>query len=94
MSEEYRSTSFKAGNSVAVRFPKPLGLEAGAELVLREEAGRYIVERADKPEELIDLSGIAGSVPWLKPLSAEERELEHSPRVWDDPDWPGWKAAQ
>ncbi len=71
---------FKSGNSVAVRLPKSLGVEAGTEMRVREEAGRYILEpvKADR----IDLTGIAGSIPWLKPLTREQREFDDSPRDW------------
>jgi len=34
--------TFKSGNSVAVRLPKALGVEAGVEMIVREESGRYI----------------------------------------------------
>ena len=83
--------TFKSGNSVAVRLPKALNVEAGVEMTVREERGRYIVEPVTAEPRKIDLTGIAGSMPWLKPLTQEEREFDPSPRVWDDPDWPGWK---
>ena len=84
---------FKSGNSVAVRLPKSFGLEAGTEVRVREEQGKYVVERVGYPKKL-DLTGIAGSCPGLKPLSPEEREFEPSRRVWDDPDWPGWERLR
>lgn len=73
---------FRSGNSVAVRLPKALGIEEGTEMTVREERGRYIVEPVSKPDR-IDLTGIAGSIPWLKPLTLEERQFEDSPRDWD-----------
>ncbi len=88
MTSEYRSKTFKSGNSVALRLPKGLGIVEGREMKVREEQGRYIVEPVDAPKKKIDLSKIAGSMPWLKPLPRED--FEYSPRVWDDPDWPGW----
>lgn len=72
---------FKSGNSVAVRLPKVLGLQAGTEMVVREERGRYILEPVKKPDS-IDLSGIYGSKPGLKPISPEQIELDDSPRDW------------
>jgi len=66
---------FKSGNSVAVRLPKSLGVEAGTEMRVREEAGRYILEPV-KTDRTIDLTGIAGSIPWLKPIPPEDRILE------------------
>jgi antitoxin VapB len=91
MTKEIRAKTFKSGNSVALRLPKALGIKEGVEMSVREEQGRYVVEPIEKPKRKIDLTGIAGSCPGLKPLTKEEREFEDSPRVWDDPDWPGWK---
>ncbi len=47
---------------------------------VREEQGRYILEPVDAPKKKIDLSKIAGSMPWLKPLPRED--FEDSPRDW------------
>lgn len=91
MSEEYRAKVFKSGNSLALRLPKALGLKEGAEMVVREEAQGFHFEAVSETPKKIDLTDIAGSMPWLKPLSREDRAFEDSPRVWDDPDWPGWK---
>ena len=77
------SKTFKSGNSVAVRLPKSLGVSAGVEMTVREEQGRYIVEPVAKPADRIDLTGIAGSIPWLKPLTPEEREFEERELDWD-----------
>jgi antitoxin VapB len=74
--------TFKSGNSVAVRLPRALGVEPGVEMTVREERGRYIVEPVQTAPKKIDLTGIAGSMPWLKPLTREEREFEDSPRDW------------
>lgn len=77
-----KTKTFKSGNSVAVRLPKSLGVEPGVEMTVREERGRYIVEPVTPEPKKIDLTGIAGSMPWLKPLTSEEREFEESPRDW------------
>lgn len=74
--------TFKSGNSVAVRLPKALGVEPGVEMIVREERGRYIVEPVEATQKKIDLTGIAGSMPWLKPLTREEREFDDLPRDW------------
>lgn len=74
--------AFKSGNSVAVRLPKSFGIAAGTELTLREEQGRYIVEPVEAKPKKIDLTGIAGSCPGLKPLP----RLKIDPR---DVDWGG-----
>lgn len=95
MGEEYLGKTFKSGNSVALRLPKGLGVPEGAEVrMVRENATSFRVEAVDAPKRKIDLTGIAGSMPWLKPLKPEDRVFEDSPRVWDDPDWPGWSEKK
>lgn len=91
--DEYRAKVFKSGNSVALRLPKALGLRDGDEMVLREERGKFNFEPVQAAKRKIDLAGIAGSMPWLKPLTLEERTFDDSPRVWDNPDWSAGKAA-
>jgi len=80
--------TFKSGNSVAVRLPKALGVEAGVEMTVREERGRYIVEPVEpagqKPKR-IDLTGIYGAGAGLRPLTLEERVIDPSPI--DHPNW-------
>lgn len=80
---EVTTRAFKAGNSVAVRFPKKLGIAPGTELRIREEGGRFIVEPVMLPPKLIDLTGIAGSIPWLKPFTPEERLFEERELDWE-----------
>ena len=74
--------TFKSGNSVAVRLPKALGVGPGVEMVVREERGRYIIEPVETKPKKIDLTGIYGSIPGLKPLTPEEREFDDPPRPW------------
>lgn len=88
MSEEYRAKVFKSGNSLALRLPKGLGLEEGVEMILREEQGRFTFEPAASTK-LIDLTGIAGSVPWLKPFTPEERMFEERELDWEGKRLPG-----
>lgn len=76
------SRTFKSGNSVALRLPKSLGIEAGVEMTVREEKGRFIVEPVAAEPRKIDLTGIAGSIPGLKPFTPEEREFEKEDRPW------------
>ncbi len=84
MTKEIRAKTFKSGNSVALRLPKALGIKEGIEMTVREEQGRYVVEPVKAGPKTIDLTGIAGSIPWLKPLRPEDRVME--PR---DLDWEG-----
>ena len=75
-----RSTRvFKSGNSKAVRLPAGYPLELGQEVIVREEGGRYVIEPVSRK---IDLTGVAGSMPWLKPLSSSEREFEERDLPW------------
>jgi antitoxin VapB len=83
MSEEYRAKVFKSGNSVALRLPKALGLKEGTEMIVREEKGEFVFRPADEKPKKIDLTGIAGSMPWLKLLTPEEREFEERELDWE-----------
>jgi antitoxin VapB len=78
-----KTKTFKSGNSVAVRLPKALGVEPGVEMTVREERGRYIVEPVEQKPKRIDLTGIYGSCPWLKPLTDEERIMEPRELDWE-----------
>jgi antitoxin VapB len=75
--------TFKSGNSIAVRLPKALGIEAGTEMRVREEQGKYVLEPVKKvPPKKIDLTGIYGSIPGLKRIEREEDDYEDIPRQW------------
>ncbi len=49
-------------------------------MTVREERGRYIVEPVDAEPRKIDLTGIEGTAPWLKPV--ETYDFEDLPRDW------------
>lgn len=83
MGEEYRAKIFKSGNSLALRLPKALGFKEGAEVVLREERTGFSVEPLTDQPKKIDLSGIAGSIPWLKPIPPEDRIFEERELDWE-----------
>lgn len=82
MSKEIRSRTFKSGNSVALRLPKALGIKEGTEMRVREEQGRYVIEPVEEPKKTIDLTGIWGSIPHLKPLRPEDRIMEPRELDW------------
>lgn len=75
--------TFKSGNSVAVRFPAGLGVKPGQEMRVREEQGRYVVEPVEPQKRKIDLTGIFGSCPGLKPLAPEDRYFEERELDWE-----------
>lgn len=83
MAKEYRAKVFKSGNSVALRLPKALGLKAGEEMVVREERGKFEFAPAPAKGDRIDLTGIWGSVPGIKPLTREERQFEERELDWE-----------
>lgn len=83
MSEEYKAKIFKSGNSLALRLPKALGLNEGAEMMVREDHGKYIFEPIDAPKRKIDVSKFWGKAPWLKPLTSEDREFEERVLDWE-----------
>lgn len=78
--ESYRGTTFKSGNSVALRLPKGMGIPEGTEVRMVKEAPMtFRVEPVDAPRRTIDISGFAGKAPWLKPLPRELREFDERP---------------
>jgi antitoxin VapB len=84
MAKEYRAKVFKSGNSLALRLPKALGIADGVEMVVREERGGFVFEPVKAPAKTIDLTGIYGSCPGLKPverLVMEPRELDWEGRL-------------
>lgn len=83
MGKEYRAKTFKSGNSVALRLPAEMGIEPGREWRVREENGQFMVEPMPVEKKKIDLTGIWGSMPGLKPLSPEERIMEPRELDWE-----------
>jgi antitoxin VapB len=81
MGKAYRTRTIKSGNSVALRLPAELGVEPGRDWRVREENGRFVFEPMPADPQRIDLTGIAGSMPWLKPLPRED--FDDSSRDWD-----------
>src|SRR3546814_17795944 len=79
MTEEVGARVVRWGNSVALRLPQERVLGAGAEMVVREEHGKFRFEPGEKAKAKIDFSGLAGKAPWLKPLPPELREFEERP---------------
>ena len=79
-SGQYRAKVFKSGNSLALRLPAALGLEAGMEMELTGEPdGSYSLRPAELAKQRIDISGFWGKCPWLEPLPRELREFDERP---------------
>ncbi len=73
--KELRVKVFKSGNSLAVRMPKALGLEAGMELELTVKPdGGLVLNPVEPPRRKIDISGFAGKLPGFKPAPREDFE--------------------
>ncbi len=71
----HRAKVFKSGNSLALRLPKALGLEAGMEMdITAMSRGRYALERVQPARRTIDISGFAGMLPGFKPAPREDFE--------------------
>ncbi|PZN94027.1 MAG: AbrB/MazE/SpoVT family DNA-binding domain-containing protein [Alphaproteobacteria bacterium] len=77
-----RTKVFKSGNSNAVRFPASFAVEPGMTVEVREEQGRWIVEAVPETPKKIDLTGVWGSIPGIKPLSPEDRVFEERELDW------------
>lgn len=74
-----RAKTFKSGNSLALRLPKDLGLEAGAEFeIVKDDEGI----RLHPVPRKIDLTGIAGSTPRSKLITRDEDDYDDLPREW------------
>lgn len=70
-----RAKVFKSGNSLALRLPKALGLEAGLEMELSTlPDGSYTLRRIDFPRRKIDISGFAGKAPGIRLAPREDFE--------------------
>ena len=83
MTKEVRAKTFKSGNSVALRLPKALGIEEGVEMKVREEQGKYVVERVETPKKKLDFSFLEGRSLGLKPLGPEDRIIEERELDWE-----------
>jgi antitoxin VapB len=69
---------FKSGNSLAVRMPKGLGLEAGMELELNVNAnGALELRKIEPPKAKLDISGFWGKAKGIK--LAPRRDFDERP---------------
>jgi antitoxin VapB len=77
-SKAHRLKVFKSGNSLALRLPKALGLEAGMELELSDLAGGgYSLNRVESAKARLDISGFWGKAKYLK--VPERRDFDERP---------------
>jgi antitoxin VapB len=77
-SKAHRLKVFKSGNSLALRLPKVLGLEAGMELELTDlPEGGYALNRIESAPARLDISGFWGKAKHLK--VPERRDFDERP---------------
>lgn len=74
-----RTRIFKSGNSAAVRLPASFAPPPGTLVEVREEAGRWVIEPVPAEVPLINLDGIWGSCPGIKPIASEDRVFDERP---------------
>jgi antitoxin VapB len=82
MGEPIKTRIFKSGNSYALRLPKALGVTSEGDMMVREEHGVFIVEPIPHKVGKIDLTGLWGTMPDLKPLRPEDRAMEERELDW------------
>jgi antitoxin VapB len=64
MSDQFRTRTFKSGNSVAMRLPKSFEVPEGIEInVVREAPMSFRFEPVTAPRKTIDVSGFWGKAP-------------------------------
>lgn len=73
---------FKSGNSLAVRLPASLGVQLGAEMRVREEQGRYVIEPVLAPKRKFNIAKVAGSATNLQYIKNEDRLFDERPLDW------------
>lgn len=81
--QRYRAKVFKSGNSLALRLPKALGLEAGMEMELEAAVnGGYSLHLADRPKRKFNIDKVWGSATNLKPIDEDDRWFEERKLDW------------
>ena len=79
----YRAKVFKSGNSLALRLPAGLNLEAGMEMVLQAGPdGTYSLAQADAPKRKFDIDKVWGSATSLKLIDEDDRWFEERELDW------------
>lgn len=85
-----RAKVFKSGNSLALRLPKALGMEAGMELELVPDGlGSHTLRRANAPKRKFNIDKVWGCAigSGLQVIKDEDRLFEERSLLWDDPEW-------
>jgi antitoxin VapB len=81
--KHYRAKVFKSGNSLALRLPAALGLEAGMEMsVSPDGAGGYHLRREPNPKRKFNIDKVWGSATNLKPIDEDDRWFQERELDW------------
>lgn len=81
---------FKSGNSLALRLPASLGLEAGMEMELTPDAeGGYSLKSVAAKKKKFNIDKVWGCAKGsaLHLIKPEDRGFEARHLLWDDPEW-------
>lgn len=83
--KHYAAKVFKSGNSLALRLPAGLGLEAGTEMDLRVEDGEcFSFEPVNRPKRKFNIEKVWGSATGLDLIKPEDRVFEERSLPWGD----------
>ena len=78
--KHYRAKVFKSGNSLALRLPAALGLEAGMEMELEiEPGGGFKVRPAQAPKRKLDVAKFWGKAAGMVHVPEPRRDFEPRP---------------
>jgi antitoxin VapB len=84
-SKAHRLKVFKSGNSLALRLPKALGLEAGMELELEMlPSGAMALHKVEPAKRKFDIDKVWGSASSLKPIDPEDRWFTERKLDWSN----------
>ena len=85
VAKQYRAKVFKSGNSLALRLPAALGLEAGLEMSISPDgAGGYHLRRAPNPGRKFNIDKVWGSATNLRPIDEDDRWFKERKLDWGD----------
>lgn len=81
--QHFRVKIFKSGNSLAVRLPAGLGLQAGTEMELEVEDGQiFTLEPVDRPKRKFNIAKVCGSAVNLRPIKDGDRAFKERLLIW------------
>jgi len=81
MAREWRTRTFKSGNSVAVRIPKAAGFAAGDDVVIvAHQSGRFTIWREEDAGKVLD--SLYGSMS-RNYMKNGRGDIDQAERAWD-----------